>query len=105
MAHEVDGPHSRRNAAFRQTATERVGRLNLAWVTFEQGSDPEIAAEFMREAHTLKGESSLLGFDAIKRVTHHIESIAASTLNGSTPLDPALGDKVLEGLDLLSMLI
>ncbi len=105
MAREADGPQSRRNTAFRQTASERISRLNLAWVTFEQGPDAQVGAEFMREAHTLKGEASLLGFDAIKRVTHHIETLAVPVLNGSVPLDPALGDRVLEGLDLLVVLL
>lgn len=105
MASDVDGPQSRRNAAFRQTASERVSRLNLAWVTFEQDGDAEIGAEFMREAHTLKGEASLLGFDALKRITHHIESLVAPVLNGSLALDPTLGDRVLEGLDLLAAML
>ena len=105
MADDNDGPQSRRIATFRQIAAERVGRLNLAWVRFEQGDGPEVGAEFMREAHSLKGEASLLGFTAIMRVTHHIETIAGPTLTGAAALDPVLGDHVLEGLDLLGMLI
>src|SRR5689334_21831027 len=105
MAHDKDGPQSRRIATFRQTAAERIGRLNLAWVRFEQDGDAEVAAEFMREAHTLKGEASLLEFAAIKRVTHHIETIAGPVLKGTTALDPELGDKVLAGLDLLGVLL
>jgi chemotaxis protein histidine kinase CheA len=101
----LDGPQSRRIASFRQTAAERISRLNLAWVRFEQGDEPDAGAEFMREAHTLKGEASLLGFTAMKRVAHQIETIVAPVLSGSTPLEPALGDKVLEGLDLLGMLL
>ncbi len=100
-----DDAQSRRIASFRQTAYERVSRLNLAWVRYEQGADAALAAEFMREAHTLKGEASLLGFPAIKRVAHHIETIAAPVFDGSTPLDGSLADKVLEGLDLIAMLL
>lgn len=105
MAQDRDDPQNRRLASFRQIAAERVSRLNLAWVRFEQGSGSEVGAEFMREAHTLKGEASLVGFAAISRIAHHIETIAGPALGGSSPLDPALGDRVLEGLDLLGVLL
>jgi chemotaxis protein histidine kinase CheA len=104
MASEKEGPQPRRIATFRQTATERLGRLNLAWVRFEQG-EAGAGPEFMREAHTLKGEASLLGFGAIKRVTHHIETLVAPALDSAGALDPSLGDTVLEGLDLLGSLL
>ncbi len=104
MASEKDGPQAKRIATFRQTAAERLGRLNLAWVRFEQGEAPA-GAEFMREAHTLKGEASLLGFGAMKRVAHHIETLVAPALDSAGALDPALGDTVLEGLDLLGALL
>ncbi|NVB85431.1 MAG: response regulator [Kofleriaceae bacterium] len=104
MASEKEGPQPRRIATFRQTATERLGRLNLAWVRFEQG-EAGAGAEFMREAHTLTGEASLVGFGAIKRVTHHIETLVAPALESSGALDPSLGDTVLQGLDLLGSLL
>ncbi len=104
MADDRDGTQGRRIAKFRETASERLSRLNLAWVRFEQG-EAEVAAEFMREAHTLKGEASLLGFTGIKRVAHHIETLADPVLKGTAALDPALGDRVLEGLDLLALLL
>src|SRR5689334_15929312 len=104
MASEKEGPQPRRIATFRQTATERLGRLNLAWVRFEQG-EARAGAEFMREAHTPKGEASCLGFGAIKRVTHHVETLVAPALESSGALDPSLGDTVLEGLDLLGSLL
>lgn len=105
MTRDKDDPQSRRTAAFRQTAYERVSRLNLAWVRYEQSPEAALGVEFMREAHTLKGEASLLGFQAIKRVAHHIETIAAPVFEQQAPLDGALADKVLEGLDLIAMLL
>jgi chemotaxis protein histidine kinase CheA len=99
-----DGPQARRIATFRQTAGERIGRLNLAWVRFEQG-ETSAAAEFMREAHTLKGEASLLGFVAMKRIAHHIETLVTAALESADGVDPSVGDSVLEGLDLLGVLL
>lgn len=99
-----EGPQARRIATFRQTAAERIGRLNLAWVRFEQG-EASAGAEFMREAHTLKGEASLLGFVAMKRVAHHIETLVTPALENAAAIDPSLGDSVLEGLDLLGALL
>lgn len=99
-----DGPQARRTATFRQTAGERIGRLNLAWVRFEQG-ETSAAAEFMREAHTLKGEASLLGFVAMKRIAHHIETLVTAALESPDAVDPSVGDSVLEGLDLLGVLL
>lgn len=99
-----EAPQARRIATFRQTAGERIGRLNLAWVRFEQG-ETSAAAEFMREAHTLKGEASLLGFVAMKRIAHHIETLVTAALESADGVDPSVGDSVLEGLDLLGVLL
>jgi hypothetical protein len=50
---------------------ERIGKLNLVWIEFEQGSsDP---AAFLREAHTLKGEASLTGFALASKLVHAVE--------------------------------
>lgn len=99
-----EAPQARRIATFRQTAGERIGRLNLAWVRFEQG-EATAGAEFMREAHTLKGEASLLGFVAMKRVAHHIETLVTPALESAGAVDASVGDAVLEGLDLLGALL
>jgi chemotaxis protein histidine kinase CheA len=99
-----EAPQARRIATFRQTAGERIGRLNLAWVRFEQG-ETSAAAEFMREAHTLKGEASLLGFVAMKRIAHHIETLVTTALESAGDVDASIGDSVLEGLDLLGVLL
>ena len=92
----------RRLETFRTLASERLTRLNLGWIQVEQGQgDPGLSAELQRELHTLKGEAGLLGFTAMAHVCHRLEDILRGALTQGS-VDPATGDLVLRGFDLLA---
>lgn len=92
----------RRLETFRTLASERLTRLNLGWIQVEQGQgDPGLSAELQRELHTLKGEAGLLGFTAMAHVCHRLEDILRGALTQGS-VDPATGDQVLRGFDLLA---
>lgn len=90
---------AKRLEAFRGVAEERVVRMNLGWIQFEQG---ELAAlnELLREAHTLKGECSLMGFASVGGLIHAVEDALAPLREGGIPdASGQLGDDVLDAFD------
>jgi two-component system, chemotaxis family, sensor kinase CheA len=99
MAIDQEARRQRRVEMFRQVAGERVGKLNLVWIEFEQGSgDP---AAFLREAHTLKGEASLTGFALVSKLVHAVEDYVKLVRDrGEGPAERD-GDLILSGLDLV----
>src|ERR1700690_1268628 len=98
MAIDQEARRKRRVEMFRQVAAERVGKLNLAWIEFEQGAgDP---AAFLREAHTLKGEASLTGFALAAKLVHAVEDYVKLVRDRGAPPAERDGDLILNGLDL-----
>ena len=79
MAGDQDAKLRRRLETFRAVADERLDRLNLGWIQFEQG--PRRAATagtaFLREIHTLKGEAGLTGFASVNRLLHRLEDLVS----------------------------
>src|SRR6202142_4600892 len=99
MAIDQEARRKRRVEMFRQVAAERVGKLNLAWIEFEQGAgDP---AAFLREAHTLKGEASLTGFALAAKLVHAVEDYVKLVRDRGAPPAERDGDLILNGLDLV----
>lgn len=95
-------PHQRKRLeAFRGIAEDRLTRLNLLWVQLEQGlGDPEALRELARELHTLKGEAALMGLPQVAALVHGLEELLRPHFAGA-PVDPAVGDQLLRGLDLV----
>lgn len=55
---------ARENLAFIDQNIDKIG-----------GDDPELLNSVFRAAHTLKGGSGIVGFDSVKRITHHAEDL------------------------------
>ena len=99
MAIDFEARRQRRVEMFRQVAVERVGKLNLVWIEFEQSAaDP---AAFLREAHTLKGEASLTGFALVSRLVHTVEDYVKLVRDRGDGPGERDGDLILNGLDLV----
>ncbi len=54
----------------------------------EQGDDQETVSDLFRVAHTLKGSSAAMGFEAIKDVTHAMEQILDEVRHHRLPVTP-----------------
>ncbi|MFO0579246.1 MAG: response regulator [Polyangia bacterium] len=101
----VDPQQRKRLEMFRGLAAERLTRLNLLWVQIEHGvAEPASIRELARELHTLKGEASLMGFAQVTALAHGLEDLLRPQLQGAAA-DPATGDLVLRGLDLIAAAI
>ena len=99
MAVDQEARRRKRMELFRQVANERIAKLNLLWIEFEQTKgDP---APFLREAHTLKGEASLMGYGAASQLIHGMEAYVKALRDIGRPPGQSDGDRVLKVLDLV----
>ena len=91
---------------FKTISNERISRLNNAIVFLETTpSDSSVSEEVMREIHTLKGDARMVGFINAGSVAHRIEDLLLLSQNAGIPFTGGLGDLILTGLDLLSLLV
>lgn len=93
-------------AKFHAIATERLERLNNAFLTLETNPDDSGAlSTLLREIHTLKGEAKLMGFQKVNIAAHRTEDLIfkAKELQFRGPEE--LGQCILAGLDLIAALM
>lgn len=90
-----------------KTATaERLQKLEASLLRLEkQPKDQQSIDEFLREAHTLKGDSRMLGVTDVETLTHQIEDCLASVKRGEKLLNEGLFDRLYHGLDAIRGLI
>lgn len=101
-------PDDRRAALlerFRATTLERLAKLHAAFAhLLESPDDAVVAAEAMREIHTLKGEARMMGLAAINDVAHRTEDVLLLARKLRFQL-PGAEEIVLQGLDLVGALL
>lgn len=61
--------------------------------------------EVLREAHTLKGDSRMLGVGDVEKLTHQLEEILFAFKRGETVLTGEVCDRLYQGLDALRQLV
>lgn len=78
-------------------------RENLAYIdqNIEQigGDDPELLNAVFRAAHTLKGGSGIVGFDAVKTITHHAEDLLDMLRSGKLPFREEMIESLYNAFD------
>ena len=81
-----------------EDAREHLAVVDAALLRLErEGSDPEIAASLLGPLHTLKGNSGMMGFTAIKDYVHRLEEVLGRARDGALRLDAAALDRLLQG--------
>jgi two-component system chemotaxis sensor kinase CheA len=106
VAGDQEAKLRRRLETFRTVAQERLDRLNLGWIQFEQGTGgPNTGTVFLREIHTLKGEAGLTGFASVSHLLHRLEDLVGAMVKGGTAHESSTGDLVMRGLDLAGIAI
>jgi len=91
---------------FQRTALDRIARVNVLWIGLE--SDPRdeaTAEELLRELHTLKGESRMMGFSSVSSLTHRMEELALSVRQQGGAPPQELGDLVMDASDAVCRLL
>lgn len=97
---------SRFNQTFFDESREHVRTLEERLIELDAPSqDQDLLGALFRAAHSIKGASGLLGFDAITRLTHAMENVLDRLRNAELPPTPALTSLLLEATDLLATVI
>lgn len=81
---------------------EGIAALNETLLRLEEGAGNETALrDAFRLVHTVKGSSTMMGFDAVKDLTHHLETFFDLLRSGKRPLDRPFLDLCFRSLDAL----
>jgi len=87
---------------FLAEAEEIFTHMEEVLVAFERNpSDDGLLHALFRDAHTLKGGSSLVGFDAVKDVAHDLESLLERVRKKTLAVDDTLVTLLLRSVDVL----
>lgn len=79
---------ARENLAFIDQNIEHIG-----------GDDPELLNSVFRAAHTLKGGSGIVGFESVKRITHHAEDLLDMLRSGKLEFQPVMIESLFNAFD------
>ncbi|MCZ6538502.1 MAG: Hpt domain-containing protein, partial [Chloroflexi bacterium] len=85
-------------------AEEQLQLLDDEVIQLEKAATEEGLATIFRAAHTLKGSSAMLGYAAMSRVAHAMESLLDKLRNGEVTVTPELVDALLHSIDALRIL-
>ncbi len=85
---------------------EGLASMEQCLVALESRPDDlEVLGTLFRNAHTLKGNSSSLGFTAVAEVTHVLEDLLDRGRHHALEVTPAFVTLLLEAVDLLRVLV
>ena len=78
-------------------------RENLAYIDQHigdiGGDDPELLNSVFRAAHTLKGGSGIVGFEAVKNITHHAEDLLDMLRAGKLEFQDSMVEVLYDAFD------
>ncbi|BAU63749.1 CheA signal transduction histidine kinase [Stanieria sp. NIES-3757] len=90
---------------YKASTTERIGKLEQGLLHLEQNPQDGVKLEeLLREAHTLKGDSRMLGLNEIEMLIHQLEDCLAAIKRGEETFDPQNCDRYYQALDAISQL-
>jgi two-component system chemotaxis sensor kinase CheA len=91
---------------FLDESRESLQALNASLLDLERDpSDPEPLTVIFRVAHSLKGMSATMGFEAMARLTHRMEEVLAAMRDDGAPVTPAITDALFACLDTLQEMV
>ncbi|MGA2480455.1 MAG: chemotaxis protein CheW, partial [Spirochaetia bacterium] len=93
-------------AIFSEEASDQLREWEECLLALETNpQDREQLNSLFRAIHTLKGSAGFIGFDALQKVAHDLESSLSDVRDGHRAYDPELGDILFHGLDLCRTMI
>ena len=91
---------------FLDESRESLQALNASLLDLERDpGDSEPLTVIFRVAHSLKGMSATMGFDAMARLTHRMEEVLAAMRDDGAPVTPAITDALFACLDTLQEMV
>jgi two-component system chemotaxis sensor kinase CheA len=89
-------------AIYIEDARAHLEALDHCLLTLErEGLDLEVVSAVLGPLHTLKGNSGMMGFSAIKDYVHRLEDVFARLQDGSVRLEPRTFDVLFSGANAL----
>jgi len=89
-------------AIFLEDARAHLEALDHCLLSLERdGTEPDVAATVLGPLHTLKGNSGMIGFVAVKDYVHRLEDVLGRVADGSLALDAAGFDGLFAGASAL----
>jgi two-component system chemotaxis sensor kinase CheA len=91
---------------FLDESRESLQALNASLLDLERDpSDAGALAVIFRMAHSLKGMSATMGFEAMARLTHRMEEVLAAMRDDGAPVTPVVTDALFACLDTLQEMV
>ena len=91
---------------FLDESRESLQALNASLLDLERDpSDSEPLTVIFRVAHSLKGMSATMGFEAMARLTHRMEAVLAAMRDDGAPVTQAVTDALFACLDTLQEMV
>ncbi|MFG3817019.1 response regulator [Limnothrix redekei] len=91
---------------YRLSSGEHLQTLETGLLRFEQNSsDRDDFAELLRAAHTLKGDSRMLGVNHVEKLVHQVEHVLKQLQSQELSLTPLLAETLYNTLDAVKQLV
>ncbi len=91
---------------YRIASTEHLQKLEQGLIRLEQNpEDRATLEEFLREAHTLKGDSRMLGVQEVETLMHQIEECLTPIKQGEKKITSELCDRLYQGVDAINKIV
>jgi two-component system, chemotaxis family, sensor kinase CheA len=90
---------------YKTSSAEHVQSIESALMQLEkQPQNPQVLKELLRSAHTLKGDSRMLGVEDVETLIHQIEECLMPIDKGQATMTDELCDRLYIGLDTIKQL-
>ncbi len=90
---------------YKTSSNEHLQKLESDLMILEKNpQDTAALEEFLREAHTLKGDSRMLGLDEIEMLVHQLEDCMEGIKAGHSEITAELCDRLYQGIDAINQL-
>ena len=91
---------------FFEEVDELIEKLDMDLLELEKNpEDKEILNSIFRVAHTIKGASSMFGFEPVVKLTHAMENLFDNLRKGTMSVTPEIMDTFFKGVDLLKEML
>ncbi|MGF1479713.1 MAG: response regulator [Cyanophyceae cyanobacterium] len=90
---------------YKIASTERIQKIEAALMHLEQHpQDRGKIDEILREAHTFKGDSGMLGVQSVEKIVHRVEDLLTTVKQSHGFVSPALCDRLYRAIDAIRQL-
>ena len=90
---------------YKTSSSEHLQKLEADLMILEKNpQDSSAIEEFLREAHTLKGDSRMLGLNDIEMLVHQLEDCIEGIKAGKSEITAQLCDRLYQGIDAVNQL-